>query len=783
MGIYSSSRYHIERIEKPKKEELEDKDHHKDMIEDYEQDTGIELIDRHDTLEELEDEHDEWHSMTKYQRRRSDEKSLQMFGKTNKERYEDNKSDLLKLKENFEYFFEMNDEANNNASSSTIKLKHHKDPDAVETEKDNDTESAKKFTNDTGIMVFYQTNTLDELERLHNDWQSMTYDQKLKSDDMSVELFGIKSMEFYDKIKSKLLRNKKNLNNVNKDMTNKAATSSDTILTNEALNIFNEYIENSKKDLTISEEIIINQDRKKSLNRISSMSNSIFGILSDLPYFDSEEMRLMGVYGRGSTDNFYGILSDNKRISESISSIEWFDMYSLVCNGIIPSNHEELSRMRNKKLNELYSDYYNILENGTDDEIRSRKQSILELGWNPEIEFNARNRKLSTDRIKSRIKENHVCAYDISNIEYREINENKKSENEELFPVYIILTYTNTAFGKAIKGFTHSIYSHAALSLDSTLDKIYSYSMFDAFHGGFSLESLKNYIKSSKDSIMCIYTIFVNKKNLLKIKLNLDKNLTNKTKYSMKGIIGIVLNKPIIQDNAMICSQFVDDTFKHIGIDLTNKNSAIVTPNDIYLSKNKALYKVYEGKMSEYNKNKVDKQVKGILRSKRSIKESYIKDNDILDLYNEYILPMEVVKEVKDIPIQFDKEGNLLVSNIKDIDFENEYSKSHRLLKSYESHNNIEGMKYELSKLWYMNILLEKQIYSTRKNDNKLYDTRARVLNDFNKYLKIVMKKDKDFNFSEYYDESPFSDSKYKINNHTLKYLSNIPKEIAKFLL
>ncbi|MDQ9752787.1 hypothetical protein RFZ03_19330, partial [Acinetobacter baumannii] len=80
-------------------------------------------------------------------------------------------------------------------------------------------------------------------------------------------------------------------------MTNKVATSSDTILTNEALNIFNEYIENSKKDLTISEEIIINQDRKKSLNRISSMSNSIFGILSDLPYFDSEEMRLMGVYG------------------------------------------------------------------------------------------------------------------------------------------------------------------------------------------------------------------------------------------------------------------------------------------------------------------------------------------------------------------------------------------------------------------------------------------------------------------------------------------------------
>ena len=113
------------------------------------------------------------------------------------------------------------------------------------------------------------------------------------------------------------------------------------------------------------------------------------------------------------------------------------------------------------------------------------------------------------------------------------------------------------------------------------------------------------------------------------------------------------------------------------------------------------------------------------------------------------------------------------------LDFEAEYAKSHKLLMSYEKSDNLEGMKYELSKLWFMNTILEKHIYSGKlsEEDKKLYTkARAKILNDFNKYLDYVNKYEKDFNFEEYYEQTPFSDAVIKVNNSTLKYTIDILK-------
>ena len=129
------------------------------------------------------------------------------------------------------------------------------------------------------------------------------------------------------------------------------------------------------------------------------------------------------------------------------------------------------------------------------------------------------------------------------------------------------------------------------------------------------------------------------------------------------------------------------------------------------------------------------------------------------------------IEEAKSLPIQFDKDGNLIIKNIRKINFEQEYSDSHRLLMEYDKTKAYEPMKFELAKMQFFITLLEKRIYKQGKEKSKdEIKVRARFLNDFKKYLKVVVDNDNTFNFGEYYEKSPFNDALIKIDNNTLKY-------------
>lgn len=136
------------------------------------------------------------------------------------------------------------------------------------------------------------------------------------------------------------------------------------------------------------------------------------------------------------------------------------------------------------------------------------------------------------------------------------------------------------------------------------------------------------------------------------------------------------------------------------------------------------------------------------------------------------------------MPVRFDDSGNLLISNMKKLDFEQEYYKCHRLLVNYEKTEDIEGIKYELSKLWFMNSVLEQKIYNDKKVKEKeeLFKVRAKILNDFSKYSQFVTSKEKNFNFNKYYEKTPFSDT-LTIDKHTIKHTSIAVKNIARAIL
>lgn len=139
----------------------------------------------------------------------------------------------------------------------------------------------------------------------------------------------------------------------------------------------------------------------------------------------------------------------------------------------------------------------------------------------------------------------------------------------------------------------------------------------------------------------------------------------------------------------------------------------------------------------------------------------------------------------KGIGFEFDNKGNLFVKNfLKNKNYQAIYMESHRLLMEYDRAKNTEAMKYELAKMYYLNLKITEDLtkQDRTKKDKELVKIRARVLNDFHKYLKVVLKNDKQFNFSNYYQRSEFCDDSFVITAPTLKHAGKYAKIAMQIL-
>ena len=135
--------------------------------------------------------------------------------------------------------------------------------------------------------------------------------------------------------------------------------------------------------------------------------------------------------------------------------------------------------------------------------------------------------------------------------------------------------------------------------------------------------------------------------------------------------------------------------------------------------------------------------------------------------------------EEKAFPLQFDKDGDLIYTKDPgEIDYAKEWKKSHDLLKEYDKMKNIESMKYELCRMWLIANNLEYYKGTKFGDMKRMRDTRALALNDFKKYIKVVMKYDKSFNFGKYYEASPFNQNTLRIHKSTLDYSMEYIKKL-----
>lgn len=606
----------------------------------YMRDTNYIIIKDTDNIDDLELQWNKFCSyMTPRQQRLSDDKSIEIWNMTNLQHYEYQKEILLsKIKEKEIIDSELvpginNDDIMDSLSSeekkefvdtfySKLKDELNLNEAVVNTQEpiyddlqDDPNDNDDNFNKFSNIKIVGNINgktpeeKLKDLEFEFIRYNSQTNDVKLKADDQCRALYGgMSNLERYNKLKAELLMQ------VGQEENNDSIKFIDSV--EPAGSKEEDQIEKAEKISKSHEETInetIRNDRFLSYCYAKYIYESIneskqhkkLKRLEDLPYFTPQELIDLGVHGR---DNYYGVDADNDGLTQDISISTWFDSYK-----DISMNHifEDYRKEWIDKLNELYSDYYDISDEA---QLLARKQSILDLGWNPEIPFNSENRLKATDRVNSIFQETipNDIFIDIDNIPEinSEVSYNELANSTNYEPVFLVLTKGKTPIvSQGIRFITKSDYSHVGISFDPELNKIYSFNIRENVQG-FIVETLK----TCKDNIISVFAFFAEKSIVDKLKETIYDFANHKTNFDLRLFAKKVFNinhKTNNNEYNQVCSTFVDTVLKSGSINLTGDLN-IPTPGDIYngiKSKPNKIFEVYYGIAPKYNGKKVKNQV------------------------------------------------------------------------------------------------------------------------------------------------------------------------------
>lgn len=646
------------------------------------------------------------------------------------------------------------------------------------------------------VLLYQKYESEKALRDDYAAFMAMPLGHRRESDWKSLDLFGASNKSRYEDMLSNFLKNDIEDSLFDKQYIpmreSEGSTSKQNRIINKKINIKPVKEESYRK--YVSETDIISA--AESCIEIKSMKTNISNIayleaekeikdrldddnmiaLSITPYYTPYEMEKLGITSFGA--GLYSNTPDN--IATGLIDIQqWFQEYKNRFNGFDGEDYIPISSWV-ESMKKLYYDYKQIKESGDKDAINNRKQAILNLGWNPEIEFNEANRIFASRRINNIIQEQY-SNYRIVNVEDTISSLSEESNSDYIGalrqvavrPIYIVFFSATNTFNKIVRMVDRSVYNHVSISFDASLETLYS---FDAKYKGFTKEYMQQYIDQGETKAIQVFCVFIDNDRYEKLKKKITYYEKNKSKmgYSFINLLTIPLKISYIDKAKMVCSQFVDSMLKLADLDFTGIDSSVVSPGGLNRMMKKykgTIYKVYTGSPAKYSANKVSEFINKISASTYKTESSILKP----------LLSLCSIIEAKEFPLQFSDDGDLLISKGNDIDFEGEYSRCHIALVEYDKAGNVDGMKYCLCKLWYMNIILEEKIHNDRKDKEKLkqyHKARAKIMNDIKTYMKKVQRLDKGFNMIEEYNQSPFNDQTIKIRRSTLLYTIDLFKRL-----
>ena len=585
-------------------------------------DTNYIIIKDTDDIEELQREWDLFQTqMTKKQQEKSDERSIEIWRMTNQEHYETLRDSLI---DEFEQTYSTNDDTleqqddyeeeekpeeddtlKNLVNTSLDDLEIPDDEnditepmkeDVSNTQKDN---IADQFEIDTDINIIStihgkDTNEmLDNLEKQFTEYNSQSKDHKLRSDDESIAIYNKTNVERYNDIKGFLLKSRQIEN------TERVTSTDGKTLKADTTHHFGEFVSQVYQNM-------------QAVNEAESLKSKQHRRFNDCPYFTPTEMIDMGVYTNG---NFYSPFADNDGLITGVRIPLWFDSYKNMCMDHI---FEDYRSDWIDTLDKLYSDFEDIKASGDKEKILARKQSILNLGWNPEIAFNRKNRLKASKRVsdildKTIPKDVFINLDDIPESDDEILSESVSKSTHK--PVFLIFTQGSTPIvSQGIKLFTGSEYSHASISFDPELNEVYSFNIREK--SGFIRENLSSF----GENVISVMTFFAPNKIVQQLKDKVKDFEDNKTTFDLRIFLNKILHidhKVSKNEYHQVCSTFVDTVLKSGSINLTGDIN-IPDPGQLYdhaKSMPNKIIEVFNDKAPKYDGKKTKRKLTTLLKS------------------------------------------------------------------------------------------------------------------------------------------------------------------------
>lgn len=361
--------------------------------------------------------------------------------------------------------------------------------------------------------------------------------------------------------------------------------------------------------------LALNQDKRTLSNRTAY---NIFGYDNDTMY-----SRLLSKYMNSQN----GYTSDNSNmviapIDQYYSPTDKIDYSSSDVN----VSHEEVVDETSWKrvISELCVRMKNTSDSGQKDAIKSE---ISMFGWNPEIPFNeealkrVRNSKHTMHIFREVDAEDYIKSiHSFNEATYEELK-------DKIVPVYICLFSGKALHSRAIEWYTHTEWSHAAMSFDSSMKQMYTFNAnsnvsADGKSAGFTIESIEKYWKIDPSIKFKVHALFVTatQRDMMRDAVDWYIKHQDDTKYSMKTIINIFFKKASDFGNEfknkteMVCSQFVYTILAIANLKLrVTKDASLVSPGDLDKSIDDRLFSMFIGGIGVYSSKKIDNMCRKII--------------------------------------------------------------------------------------------------------------------------------------------------------------------------
>lgn len=255
------------------------------------------------------------------------------------------------------------------------------------------------------------------------------------------------------------------------------------------------------------------------------------------------------------------------------------------------------------------------------------KSEISMLGWNPEIPFNEE----ALERVRNGKHTMHIFREVDAEDYIKSIHSFNEATYEELkdkiVPVYICLFSGKALHSRAIEWYTHTEWSHAAMSFDSSMKQMYTFNAnnnvsADGKSAGFTIESIEKYWKIDPSIKFKVHALFVTaaQRDMMRDAVDWYIKHQDDTKYSMKTIINIFFKKASDFGNEfknkteMVCSQFVYTILAIANLKLkVTKDASLVSPGDLDKSIDDRLFSMFIGGIGVYSSKKIDNMCRKII--------------------------------------------------------------------------------------------------------------------------------------------------------------------------